>query len=500
MTAEGGYFYLSDVNAVNKNLALLNIVITADKREYGGLARAGRADEGNRLLGIYLKGHVTKHPFALVIGEPYVLELNIAPYRLKLDGIGLVNYLGLHIKDGEYLLCRGECRLHPVKLLGKVLDRVKEPGDEHIEGHQHVGGDGLTEELGIVNISPARQVEECHNRGDIKHIYHRTEDTEDENLPVLRLTETLVFLLKLGSLSLLAVKDLGDLHSRQILGEEGVDVGGAVLYTTVGTAGKLTEDNGEEDDEGHEAKHHKRKHIVEAKHRNEHTHDDKAVFDKVNQEVSEHHRDRSRIVADSGNKLSYGNSVKLAVGETLDMGKHVLTQIRQDPLSDLLQDDGLEVGCHKRENKYACIDDDVSQQLAHLKSLAEYLFYPTDKERREDVVGDGDKHNKADEGELEDVGPCISENSYYDFRVLHMTVKADGLLLILHRGIGYDKDDREGADYSTEDEEWIKLVDIHITPPPHQASAALPSCDIRQRWREARRVYRPQEFCRRLRR
>ena len=46
-----------DIDAVDQNLALLDVVIAADEAENGGLAGAGGADEGNGLLGLHREGN-----------------------------------------------------------------------------------------------------------------------------------------------------------------------------------------------------------------------------------------------------------------------------------------------------------------------------------------------------------------------------------------------------------------------------------------------------------
>ena len=126
MTAKRAYLDLFDIYAVDKYLALLYVVISADKRQYGGLTRACGAYEGNSIAGFYLEGNVLQHPFVLDIGEPYVFEFDIALDLVELDGVGLVHYLGNYIKYGIDLFGGGKCCLQTVELLCKVLNGVKE--------------------------------------------------------------------------------------------------------------------------------------------------------------------------------------------------------------------------------------------------------------------------------------------------------------------------------------------------------------------------------------
>ena len=72
-----------------------------------------------------------------------------------------------------------------------------------------------------------------NNTDFIAPILPDLEDTEDKDLSMLGLAEMLILLLKLISLSLFPIKHLGDLHTREILGEEGVDIGSCVLNAAV---------------------------------------------------------------------------------------------------------------------------------------------------------------------------------------------------------------------------------------------------------------------------
>ena len=171
--------------------------------------------------------------------------------------------------------------MQTVKLLGEVLDGVEEFIDVLIEGNYHVDLYRLTEKFPALELASCAEVEQAQDRGDVEHIDHRSEYTEDKHLIHLCLAELSVFLLEFFLFVLLAVEDLNDFHSRKVFGEEDIDVGRAVLYLTVSAAREFTEDHGEEHDEGHEAENYERQHIVEQEHRTENTEDDEDVFDKV---------------------------------------------------------------------------------------------------------------------------------------------------------------------------------------------------------------------------
>ena len=60
MTAQRRELYFLDVDAVDKYLTLLDIVVAADEGKNSGLARSRRADEGDRFSGFYLEGNVAE--------------------------------------------------------------------------------------------------------------------------------------------------------------------------------------------------------------------------------------------------------------------------------------------------------------------------------------------------------------------------------------------------------------------------------------------------------
>ena len=58
--------HFADIHAVNADGALLDVVVAPDEVEDGGLACAGRADEGHLLAGLNDEGHVPEHPVGAV--------------------------------------------------------------------------------------------------------------------------------------------------------------------------------------------------------------------------------------------------------------------------------------------------------------------------------------------------------------------------------------------------------------------------------------------------
>ena len=126
-------------------------------------------------------------------------------------------------------------------------------------------------------------------------------------------SEAGVLALEFLCLTRLAIEDLSDLDTGEVLGEEGIDVRGRILYLTVSATGELSEYECEKKDKRSEAKHHQCELIVEDKHRAEDTDDGKAILHEVNKKIGEHHGYRVGIVGNSCYKLSYGDLVQLGV-------------------------------------------------------------------------------------------------------------------------------------------------------------------------------------------
>ena len=255
---------------------------------------------------------------------------------IKLDSVGLVHYLGDYVEYLVYLLSRRKAGLQTVELLRKVLYRVEELVYIGIEGNYDIYLYYLTKKFPALKLSSCTKVEKTEDRGDIEHIDHGSEYTEDEYLIHLGFAKLDVLLIKLALLSCFAVEDLNDLHSRKVFREEDVDVGRAVLYLTVSAAREFTEYHRKENDEGNETENYERQHIVEHQHRPENAHDYEHILDEVDENVRKGDRDGVGVVGNSSNECSDGDLIELIVREALNVMEEILTDARNYLLSRLL--------------------------------------------------------------------------------------------------------------------------------------------------------------------
>ena len=447
MTAQGRDLDLTDINAVNEDLSLLDIVISADEGKDRCFARSCGADKRNGLLCVYMEGNVLQYPFARNIREPHVLEFDLAADLVKLDSIRFIHDNGVDIEDREDLFRGSECGLQTVELLRKALDRVEEFGDIHIERDENMRVDMLSKEGNVIDISLTAEPEETEDGGIEDQIHHRAEDTENEDLLLFCLAECDVSLIEISHFFVLAVEDLNDLHAGKIFGKERIDIGRSVFYLAVCAARKLTENKRKENDKGNEAKHHQRQHIVEDEHRNEDAEDDKEVFDEVDQNIGKHHGNGGGVVRNTGYELTDGHFVKLRMGERFDMAEGIFADGGDDLLSCFLQDDRLQIHRTQGNEQDGCVKTDFDEDIAHFKLACDGFFDIRNDERGNEVVGNRKEHQKADNDEIADIGLCIAKETACDLAILHVAVKADGLLFVLHG----DEGDKEYRGEKTED-------------------------------------------------
>ena len=469
VAADAGDLDLADVHPVDQDLPPLELVIAADQREDGGLARAGGAHKGHRLAGLDVEGDPLQHPLAGHVAEPDVPELDLAPDLRQLDRVGGVHHPGLQVQDGEHFFGRSHGRLEPVELLRQVLDGVVELGDVHIEGDNGAARDGLPQEGVAVQIAHAAQIKQAQHRADVQHIYQRPEHAKDEDLVPLGLAQRLAAAAEVLHPGALPAKDLGDLDAREVLGQVGVDVGGAVLDTAVGTPGKFAEDHRKQHDKGHKAQHHQGQLVVDQQHGPQDAQDHKTVFGQVDKQVGEHHGDGVGVVGHTGDQLAHRDLVQLLVGQGLDVGEQVLPQIGDDPLARLLEDDRLEIGADHGKDQDARIDRHHPEQSLQGEIPHQHLLHLAYDQGGHDVVHDGKKHQQPRRQEAAQVGPGIMGQPPDDLAVGDVALKAHGGLFVLDRGIGEDQQGRHRADQPACQHKGIQLH--HELPPPSSSSS-----------------------------
>ena len=325
-------------------------------------------------------------------------------------------------------------------MLSQGLDGVKEPGDIHIEGDHRGAGDGLAKEAGVLNVTLCSEIEQAHLAGYEEHVHHRPENAEDVHPVDLGFGQALALFLKFLVFLLLPVEDLGDFHAGEVLGQIGIHIGGGVADTPVYPTGELAEDHREQHHEGHEAQNHQRQRIVQQQHGCQHTHDDHAVLSQCHDDVGEEEADVVGVIGDAGHQLAHGDIVELLVGELLDVGKYVQTQLGQDLLAGLLQDHGLQVGADQTHDQNACVDGHQSEQVVQFKGVFDGVLNVADEQGGQQVIDDGKQHHEEDDDEVFPVGLAVGQQPADDLAVGHMPLAVVKFFLaLLQSDVGEDK-------------------------------------------------------------
>ena len=126
------------------------------------------------------------------------------------------------------------------------------------------------------------------------------------------------------------------------------------------------------------------------------------------------------------------------------MHEDILADRCKNLLTYGLKQNCLEIGAYHRNDKDTCVNSHAEEDLVHLEALCLHkLNDVTHNKGRNYIVANGEGHNKTNEKKLFPMWLYVNEDTLDNFRVLHMAVKADGLLLILHHSISYDENYRK---------------------------------------------------------
>src|SRR5258707_1451601 len=129
----------ADVNAVEQDLAALNVVEAKEERDERGFAGAGVADDGEGLPGLHAEGDIAEDPivFARIgngaITEPDVAKFDFAAGIFEANGVGRRRNVGGLIEQLENALGSGHGGLQEVEFFAEVLDWAEEARGEHRE-------------------------------------------------------------------------------------------------------------------------------------------------------------------------------------------------------------------------------------------------------------------------------------------------------------------------------------------------------------------------------
>ena len=258
--------------------------------------------------------------------------------------------------------------MQTVELFRQGLQWVEQLGNVHVECNDCFACDNLAHKLGIFDDTTATHKEQAKYRANVEHVHQWTEDTKHHDLTVDCLVQLVVLFNKLVHLGILAVEDLGNLHTGKVFRKVGVDIGVAILYLAVSPTRELAEDNGKQHDKWHKAQNHQSKQVVDGNHHYHNAHNNKAVLHQVYKHTCKHLRDCVGIVGYACYQFANGDFGQLRVGQTFDMHKCIFAKFGHDLLSNRLQNERLEVGASKGYKQNCHVQHYSQNQVTHFES------------------------------------------------------------------------------------------------------------------------------------
>ena len=141
--------------------------------------------------------------------------------------------------------------------------------------------------------------------------------------------------------------------------------------------------------------------------------------------------------------------------QPLDVREQVQPQLGQDALTGLLQNDGLKIGAYHGDHQNTGINRHINPKASQFKIPLHQPFNFPHQKRGDDVIGDRKHHQQANQQKLLGVGLGIGKQAADDFSVLHLPVKAQRLLFVLHQDVGQHKHQRKCADDGSHDQNRV---------------------------------------------
>ena len=427
---------LVDVDRVVADLAVGDVVEAVDEVCDGGLARAGRADEGHLLAGLGIDGDVVQHVLALFVGEVHVQQTYVAAQRgigqravavrmapgplagaflgLGEAAVGVFHHvdqrhvalvgLGRLVHEGEDTARAGGGHDDLVDLLGQGVDVAGELLGHAQEGHQHADGEGLA---GQREVRHAAQQEDAARQGqrhieDVADVVHdRAEQTRVGVGLAAVLAQLVVARVEGADGLLLVVEDLDDLLAVHELLNDALGLGQALLLLDEVACGAAAHDLGDEEHRGHADQQHQRHPEAEVEHDEEHHQHHRAGLDEGGQGLGDQHAQCVDIVGVVAHDVAVLMGIKKADGQILHLVEGLLPQLVQKALGH----DGHELGVGGRGDQRQHIQDrEDRHKVQHLRSggspvagLVPALDDGDDvlREQRGDGRDDGGKQNAA---------------------------------------------------------------------------------------------------------
>ena len=167
--ADVGDAQLAQVVTVEQHAALLGVVQTSEEAGDGALARAGGADEGERLARRDVQVEPVEHEAVALVAEADAIEPDVT-LRVELDRMARLAQLRLGLEHFRDPAARGECLLQRRHALAEHAQRPDEHHHVSVEGHERADGQIA------VDHAAAADPEHGGDPEQRQHLEHRDED------------------------------------------------------------------------------------------------------------------------------------------------------------------------------------------------------------------------------------------------------------------------------------------------------------------------------------
>ena len=324
--------HVTDIHAVNEDLALLDVVVAADQIQNGGLARTSGTYKSHTLTGLNGKAYISQHIIFAVIGKPYIFKFDTSTNLRQCYRLFRIMDHRLLIQQGKNLLCRSHRRLEGRKLLCQFLDGLEEGVDIL---NENIHGTKADDTVQHAIAAAGDNDDQCQ---DGYQVDTGTENGKDHHFLVMSLVQVFTLITEILMFFLLAVEDLDHLHTGNILGQEGIQHRHLGLGDLIGFAGNALKHKGQ----NHNSRYHHKTiqchgHVA-IQHDDHQTNDLHHVAEQTHHNIGIQVVQGFYVVGHTGHDLTHRSQIEETHGQAFHMGEHLITDLVNDLLSRLLQD------------------------------------------------------------------------------------------------------------------------------------------------------------------
>ena len=160
LTAKPLQIQIPDILAVDKDMALFDIVEAGDQVYQRAFSRATGSHQADHFSGLDGEGDIVQSVFAGRIGKAHMVEIHLALHGSEAD-TGIEDGFGIRVHDFEYAFGRGQTALQPVIHAAEFAHGGVEPVEVTGKGHQGSHGGGILHDHVAADAEDQNRAEGC---------------------------------------------------------------------------------------------------------------------------------------------------------------------------------------------------------------------------------------------------------------------------------------------------------------------------------------------------